>query len=329
MRIDKGLLRGVTPGKLVRDAEHVRTYARFVIVVKNGTVRIIDNVELHRKNLPYARIIAVLGAVHHNGGDIEESVLMEIGYRRSRPYAQLEEKSRDGNGHGSIKRWHLKSRYRVRHLSDEELALVFPAILSCIRQIVFELRETWGHKGVWWTEIRGLIPGENRVKPFERGIHFTVSRSDITLHDHLLRADMQLRWEKYIKRHARWTFRYLRGYRCSFYTPKRLRSCSRALKVGQILSQGHYTPLYRAALVRHFKEGTQRRTVLDMIISAFEINIGLTPEEERLFSSPRLLPSLDGLRCYRPPSQPSVHAKNATVFEIIPEGDVYGKDNPV
>ncbi len=120
----KPSIRRVTKGKLERDAERIKTYARFVIVLGgNGTVsKIIDN-ERRKKNLPYAKIIAVVS---------DEGILMEIGYSRTRPYSQLEGWTRKEDGTRLTSRWHLKARPRARALTDGEFAQVYPYIIKCM-----------------------------------------------------------------------------------------------------------------------------------------------------------------------------------------------------
>lgn len=165
--------RRVTIRKLQRDAQNLRAYARYVLVLKDGFVTVVDNADRRKKHLPYAKIIAVLGPVEYAGKLLQESVLMEIGYSRTRPYAQLEEQSKDEHGNRLNSRWHLKSRSRARILSDEELMLVYQHIVQCMTSIVLEQRESWTTKKPWF------VKGARYV---DRGIFFTISQSDALMH---------------------------------------------------------------------------------------------------------------------------------------------------
>ncbi|MHB8660802.1 MAG: hypothetical protein ACYC75_02605 [Minisyncoccota bacterium] len=242
---------------------------------------------------------------------MEKSVLMEIGYSRTRPYTQLEERPRGKDGHRSGRRWFLKQRTRVRNLSGEEFALVYPLIAQCMTAIVLECREKWGQKRPWFV----IGPGE-----VERGIHFTISHADELLHQQFVREDARYRGDKYIRKHARW-IRWLFGrYKSSYYTPKQMKSFARVQCVAEMLSQNHYTPFYRMVLCGYFKEGSRTRTILESIMEVFNIDISLTDLETHTLEPALIsLPWLINLRCYRPPQQPAVHARNSSIFELTLE----------
>ncbi|TXH01101.1 MAG: hypothetical protein E6P95_02555, partial [Candidatus Moraniibacteriota bacterium] len=111
--------------KLQRDVARVKQSARFVIVLEKGIPRLIDNKALFRKKQPFARLIAVVGPMRPVGKHTREpieTVLLEIGYSRTRPYAQVEYHLSEANGERSRNdRWHLAMRTRARNISDSEL----------------------------------------------------------------------------------------------------------------------------------------------------------------------------------------------------------------
>ena len=306
---DAFLNREVTFNKLVRDADNLRTYARFVILLKEGSqIEVIDNGNRRTQGLPYAKIIAVLGPVQHEGQALEESVLLEIGYSRTRPYAQLEVHLKNEDGQCSGQRWFLKPRSRVQDLSDEELVRVYPHIVQCVTAVVLEQRDTWLKKGTWWVSRCGEV---------ERGIYFTVSQSDELLHRKFALEDVRYRKNRYIRRHAGWIRWLLGRYKYSSYTPIQIRAFTKARCIADMLKQDHYTPFYRNVLCRCLAKGSHSRKLLDLVIETFGINVSLTEQEARMFEPTAVsLPWLVNLQCYRPPEQPTVHACGSTVFEL-------------
>lgn len=303
-------LRGVTFGKLRRDARNILRYARFVIVLGGDYPKVIDNGYRRTKSLPYARIIAVVGPVQHTGIILKNGVRMEIGYSRTRPYAQLEERLRDEYGNRGNRRWFLKPRPRAGHLSDEEFALVFPLITQCMASIVLEHRQNWKVKKSWWVDGPGEV---------ERGVHFTIHHSDESMFRQMVLEDVRYRRERYISRHAAWVYYLLKRYKYSAYPSRQLRKFSKAQCVAEMLSQGHYTPFYRAVFLRCFAKGSHTRTLLDSIMETFGIDVSLSEREEYVLDHAPTVPKLVDLQCYRPPRQPIVHARESSVFEITLE----------
>lgn len=321
-RSSKGtFLPGVSLEKLQRDARNIRQYARFVIVLNGQQAEVIDNGHLKKSGLPYAKLIAVLGPVEYKGVSLEESVLMEIGYSRTRPYTQLEERPVDKNGRRSSCRWFLKGRARVGSVSNEDFQRVYPIMVRCMEQVVLECRENWGTKGPWYVDGPGEV---------ERGIYFTVSHSDEFLYQQFVREDVRYRKNKYIRNHADWILgRLLSGYKYLYYPPRQLKSFANARRVVELLSQEHYTPLYRVALCECFRAGTKQRALIELIIETFNIDVSLNDQEKHVLGRGQCpLPRLKNLWCYRPPTQPRVHAQGSSVFEIILERN-YREQNEI
>lgn len=307
-------LRGVTLDKLGRDVSNIRQYARFVIVLGGHQLEVIDNGHLRKEGLPYAKLIAVLGPTEYKGVSLRESVLMEVGYSKTRPYAQLEKRPIGDEREYSSRRWFLKERPRSRELSSDEFVSVYPHITCCMEKIVLEQRESWKTKEPWWRK------GSGTGQATDRGIHFTISHSDELLHRKFILEDVRYRKWKYISRHASWIRQSFSGYKCSSYTTKQLKSFDKMCRIAEMLSQGHYTPFYRVVLANCFADGSRPRFLLDSVMEAFEIDVSLTEQEAiGLEPLPVALPKLKNLWCYRPPGQPLVQAKGSSVFELILE----------
>lgn len=304
--------RRATSEKLKRDAENLKAYARFVFVLKESGIEVIDNGARRAQGLPYAKIIAILGPAQHDGEHLPECNLLEIGYSRARPYASTE-LSKCKNGDRSRHRRFLKQRPRVRALSKEELSRVYPHIAECMRVIILELSAHWTTRTWHIKKKHEYAKGHREVG---RGIYFTARNSDRLLHRQLIMEDVRHRKDMYILRHASWVRWLSKKYKFS----RQLRKHARARQIADMLSQDHYTPFYRAVLCRHFKEDSRVRILLDSIVEAFNIDVSLTDLEAYAFEPSTIsLPSFENLRCYRLSEQPTVHAREATVFEIFLE----------
>ena len=331
-------VRRVTKKKLERDAQKLREFARLVFVLNSGVVsEMIDNGNRREKGLPLAKIIAVLGPVYHEGTFLQESVLMEIGYGRTRPYSQLEERPKGEHENRSGHRWHLKPRVRVRGLSKEEFAQVYPLIMHGISVIVEECRANWKTQESWeWTKG----PATNRngkhlrriTLSFPRGIRFTVHNSDALLCGQFAFKGVQYRIEKYINEHAKKLYWLLGEYKSSEYSKKQFENSKNVRSVVSLLEERHYTPHYREVLRQCFsefvlKEGRQHLLrVFDEITKAFNIDVSRDGEAVHALNNPPMDPSgFAWVKCYHPTSrQPKIHANGSTVFELMIERRPHG-----
>ncbi len=264
----------VTLEKLKRDADRLRRFARFTIVIQGNNIELIDNGKLFREKQPFAQLIAVIGVIGSNdkGFDPEtETVLLEIGYSRTRPYAQAEWHATGPDGSRlRDRRWYLKPRIRARALNDDELKMVYPTIEQCIAQVVLERREMWETKGRWWVFGPGMV---------ERGIYFTVDKSDRSLYRQLLAEDVRFRKERYMRGHAARISRSIGHYRSSYYSRRQLERFAGAAKVVALVNDTSYwNPFYRRALLECFNPGSHTRTVLERMGEFFHLKF--TEESE-------------------------------------------------
>lgn len=288
---------GVTREKLLRDAEHVRAYARSVICLdENARVReVID-----RKNEEHpACLIVVLAPVVY-GNERIESVVLEIGYSRTRPYSTIE---RDGS-------LFMLARRRFARANAKQLAGAYPTILRAMEEIVLCARHEWKHKDAWFLSGPGYV---------ERGIVFTIAKEDRALYRQVLREDVRMRRERYIDWHAECIGRWIGHYRHAGFSRRQLLAFPGARKVGELLSR--YTlPLYREALLREFREGSLIRTLLERIADANRIDLRATAEARLIWGEcdGGTLPFAENVR-FRLRSEPSVHGAGCVVVEVILE----------
>ena len=245
--------------------------------------------------------------------ELVETVLLEIGYSRTRPYAQVEYHLSKANGERSRNdRWHLATRTRVRKISDSELQDVYPVIEQCMTQIVLECRETWQHKDRWW--VGG--PG-----PVERGICFTFDRTDRSLYRSVLFEDIRYRKERYIRGHARRIHRLIGKYKFSDYSEQQLRRFSGVERVATLVKDvSYYDPFYRRVLLECFPPGSHTRLLLDHMNSMFRLGFEEPSEYATLVydeDGPKL-PAWKTIRA-RMVQQPTTQARNGLVVEITLE----------
>ncbi len=302
-------VRVVTLGKIKRDAENMRQYARFSIVLEGGVPRVIDNGHLFRTGQPFAHLVAVLGPVRHQGVLVDQAVLLEIGYFRTRPYMQLEERKRSGDG-----RWFLKDRVRVRKISDHELRVAYPLIEQCLAQIVLERRETWKPES---REKRYLKSGAGWV---ERGLYCTVDKSDRLLYRQVLAEDIWYRREKYIRWHVWCINRWIGHYKLG-KSDKQIRGLTGVSKAAELIaSKNYHNPAYRRALVETFPVNSRARLLLERMDSIFSLRLEEENDDTRLLRRLQAvaLKPFQSIHC-RIVDQPKVHAKGAVVLEVILE----------
>lgn len=309
--------RKATPEKIESDVENVCRYARFAIVLKEGVPHLIDNGQLFRSDKPFARIIVVVGPLYQKGErshEPTETVLLEIGYSRTRPYSRVEYHYKQSNGERQRNgRWYLKERTRVRGISDSELQTIYPVIEQCMAAIVLECREHWKHKERWWVSGPGLV---------DRGIYFTIDKSDHTLYRQVLLEDIRFRKDEYIHGHARRIRRLVGHYRYPDYSRQQLERFSGVGKVVELLREQTYDdPFYRRVLLECFKPGSHIREILERMNRFFDLQMMNSCDEYA-----RVVYEEDGLKLplwqavrARLVQQPMWHAKNGLVFETILE----------
>lgn len=307
-------VRVVTLGKLQRDGEKVKQFARFAIVLEKGVPRIIDNKHLLNEGKSFAHLIVVLGAVRYQGVLVSESVLLEVGYSRTRPYMQLEQRRQEEDGR-RLKdgRWFLKERVRARKISNRELESVYPYIEQCMAQIVLECREAWlpESRKPRWVEGPGWV---------DRGIYFTVSKSDRLFHRQILAEDVRYRKEKYILKHVRHVGRWIGRYKLG-HSDKRLRGFMKISQAAELIASATYNnPLYRRALFESFPVNSRARLLLERMDSIFSLRLEEESDDTRLLEELQAvaLKPFQRIRC-RIVEQPKVHANGSIVTEVILE----------
>lgn len=167
----------------------LREEARYVIRSASSGVTVIDNHFLVTNSIP----LIVVTAVRPTPQGPREVSVLEIGYRRARPYSRV---------HKARNRLRLERRSPHFEIEESEFRLVYPEIIRCLQTVLDETRARWKSTGPWWI-ARGR-------PPVERGVEITVRADDHRLHEAFMREHVRFFQEYYLRRYANWINRRLR-----------------------------------------------------------------------------------------------------------------------
>ncbi len=219
----KGLLPGearnqraiIRVQKAMRDTDRIRRHAHFVIVLgvdeQHGPYcrEFIDNTERGY----VANVIAVLAPVDLFDGwfVLEQSVVLEVGLTRGRPYTQAESSLGAAN-----RRLVVKKRHKLRDATFDEVAGAWPRILECIKE------ETRRLQGGRMYPNTFLLRGRNYIH--DDGIRVTVSKNDRYLYWKIVIEDERARIRRYIGDRAAWITSQLMPYTRTTVRGKRFKN---------------------------------------------------------------------------------------------------------
>jgi len=297
--------RTVTFAKLKRDAALLREHAA-VVVVLNEAGWVIEVITRDPRAVGVVRLVVVLAPASRDGQTVSETVVFEIGFSRTRPYQQVERYRS-----GKVLDFFIKPRIRIRPLTYEEYQEVAPVLLRAMREMLFALRESWHTKEAWEA-------GPKRVA-FERGIYFTVHRSDTHAYAHFLQEDLRFRQTDYFPHHASILrgFIFARVHRVHQMSAKQL---ARAPWVAQLVDHCASVRL-PAIYVRAFREyfSPQEWDAFECVCVAMGIPLPPGDAQTRLVDRPyvRQLPSISGMYLVAKHDERSRHARNCLVVEAI------------
>lgn len=291
--------------RLARDVARHKEFSRFVIVFdQSGQATLIDNGFRQSEGLEMISLIAVIGPVHYWGEAIPEAVLLEIGYRRTRPYRPVQS--------GIFSR----ERFPVGELTAEQVQVVYPIIQDCLQAILIETRAKWKNKGRWFASY-----GANVI---EKGIQITVHRRDRWLYTQLLREHAAYFERIFLRKYAKWIRDLLKTSKYNRYAPKQYGP--KARKVGESLRNSRYfkEPLLLETLLRM----VGRRTLVESILMDLYGHLvhEEDPERDAVYFDDHhpALPQKPHLWIYKTLDQPKdnghkAHAKGCIRFEVILE----------
>lgn len=124
--------------KLVRDGRTIKQYARWVLVIDEEG-NILSTIDRSHKGY-LVNSIAVLGPALVKGTLMPETVLLEIGLSRCRPYRRSERGNRDVV---VSSREVIPKRLRAACISHKQLAAIWPTVWPMLEEFVGQTRAGW------------------------------------------------------------------------------------------------------------------------------------------------------------------------------------------
>lgn len=204
--------------KIRRDAERIRTLARFVVVLdeKASVERIIENKDGSSRH-PIQPILAILAPTTIGSTHIPETVVFEMTYDRAVPYRRIEE-----NIEGNRVRIPLTKRFRTRIITEVELHSAWELLEKGMLSILKERMYYWRSLGekFWLKKSNG----------FQSGILFRCPTEDTAVFTTLWREHLQYR-----SQHLLDALKLIAHYKKWDYTDKQLGRMVGAYKFADIL----------------------------------------------------------------------------------------------
>lgn len=181
--------------KAERDVAILKRQARFTICLDDdGIESVLESDRYYSDTLP---LIAVIGRTCTKG-IWHEASLLEIGYRRARPYRRIR---------GEEAQTVLYDRMPFHQLDTRQQRLVYPKLLECLKIVLSETQSDWKSNEPWRLSDGQLV---------ERGVTITVDKRDAWLYREFLREDSRYHQECFFRRKARaigWRLRYCGNFR--------------------------------------------------------------------------------------------------------------------
>ncbi len=287
--------------KAQRDVAELERLARFVITIENdGSIRLTSNCGTESNGRPVITLIAVVAHVPNLDRSMKASVL-EIGYRRARPYRRVE--------HTQTGALLLQRRDESHHLTGPQFQAIYPILLECLETILSETRAGWKSDEPWF--INGRY--------YERGVQITVRHSDIMLCRALLRESLTYFRIAHGPRFIRWLNFKLRYSNYSRYSIRQYGPNVRLAAASFMRSQFSKRPLWTEALLRH----VQKRALFESALMDLHGFRSEWDAEAALAFEDTHVPVLNGrgLLVWHTNDQPGItlggHARHCCRFEMI------------
>lgn len=169
--------------KAERDVVILKRQARFVICLDDaGGYKVLESSPEYHDTIP---LVVVVGKVCTDGVAHEAS-LLEIGYKRARPYRRIRASDKI--------RTVLYDRVPFHQLDLQQQRLIYPEIFKCLEMVLRETQAGWKSNEPWW------VTGD-RVA--ERGVRISVDKRDRWLYREFLREDSRYHQQCLFKKMAR------------------------------------------------------------------------------------------------------------------------------
>lgn len=285
--------------KSERDVLRLKELARFVIEInKNGNVSINNNRSRITRGEHYASIISVV-APFFRGKKMYTVPMLEIGYKRARPYKRVHEKRN---------KILIQTRNANHQLSVEQFETVYPYILNCLEIILMETTMRWKTNEPWF--INGQC--------YERGVQITIAKNDVLLYQAMLQESIHYFYAAIIGKYVHWLNKRLKHSQFEHYSnygPSVKRAAASVMRSSFITN-----PFWMEVLLSKIKKSSLLRNALYDIYGYFpekSLEVELTFHSK---TKPNL-PHPKNLFIWHTPNQPANkkggHAVGCGRFEIL------------
>ena len=223
---------GGAASRIWDDVRTVRQYAMAVILIKK------DSIEVQYRAKPKLSVIAIVGPGTHEGVTYEESLLMEVGVRRGRPYRRTNALRRPWSRRRGRKvrklpamlQKYLPKRKRLCMMDEVTYRRVAPILFSVIRVMAEKIddkRDSGSSRNPYWKKHDRTLYYKShkvlhvvRTLPYVSPVCFTADESDTWfLRDVLWAERHQSEDVASARRFLRYIDKMLSGYRAK--RPKR------------------------------------------------------------------------------------------------------------
>ena len=167
-------------GSAAFQVERERKYARHILTIDDaGNV-----IDLMENQHPQLDVLAVIGPAHVGETFLEETILLEIGYKKVRPYNKT-----GGIENGSKKR-QVWSRARFAPLDGERFVRAFPTIQSILTERTKEIMAGWRIRRfkMPWSTL-----GNSGEMVRTKGVRYSVSLDDHAMLSTVLKSERTFR----------------------------------------------------------------------------------------------------------------------------------------
>lgn len=295
-----------TVEKLLADRDRIKQYAWGYLILDAKGELVAKHVREHGSGR-FIPVIAVLAPVVHGGVSIAESVIMEIGLERTRPYMSAEIRS-DWRAKRDVIET-VVPRTRVRMPTSDEYRIAWQAIEQVFHAYVVERVSRWEFPDRRWA--KGF--------PAEPGARFTISKTDIPLYRQLLREDWRWRGERFRYSRADAAAIIMQRIKAKRFTDRQLRANLAAKNLASFMRS--ITLLERSFVMRSFAKRSREHFLLDAVMEVFDIRNGDETEEGNvLWGDPhaQAFPHFQTIRMYLLRDQKRTRqALNGVVGEVF------------
>ena len=294
----------IQKNRLLRDVVKHKNHSRFVIILDDeNKASLIENQPAEGMSREIIPLIVVIGSGEYLGQNISETILLEIGLKRTRPYRP------------TLSGTFSREREPVCDINPEQQQAAFPIILECLEKHLLETRARWTAKSSRWFVSFGAYQ-------VEKGVQISVHKRDRWLYRECLFQHMRYFQSIHLPKFAKWIKDRLRTSKFNRYSPRQYGP--KARQVGEEIRRSRY--FNEPLLLETLMQMSGRADLIRSILSDLHNHIHTLDEEtELVYIDPHVsFPQKNYLWFYKTLDQPAENgfksqAKGCARFEVIPE----------